>query len=132
MLPQADLPLRVLDDRAYIEYLGAQDEPWLRVLVAEMLRFEGRRRRQLAERLAEPLPCDAPYFKRRAATRVLYRTWNRTSTAALTPRHGGNDNRLRPSAVRAALFGAAAASEGPRTAIAAEVAGQFGIASSVL
>ena len=56
MLSQADLPLRLLDDRAYLEYLGAQDEPWLRVLVAEMQRFEGRRRRELAERLAEPLP----------------------------------------------------------------------------
>jgi uncharacterized protein len=132
LLPQADLPLRVLDDRAYVEYLGAQDEPWLRVLVAEMLRFEGRRRRQLAERLAEPLPCDAPYFKRRAATRVLYRLWSRTSAAAETPRDGGNGNRLRPSVVRAALFGAAATSEAPRTAVAAEVAGRFGIAPSVL
>src|SRR5262245_62330872 len=46
LLSQADLPLRLLDDRAYLEYLGAQDEPWLRVLVAEMLRFEGRRDRK--------------------------------------------------------------------------------------
>ena len=82
MLTQSDLPLRLLDDRAYLEYLGAQDEPWLRVLVAEMQRFEGRRRRELAERLAEPLPCDAPYFKRRAASRVLFRIWNRAGDGA--------------------------------------------------
>jgi len=76
LLPERDLPLRLLDDRAYVEWLGVQDEPWLRVLVGEMVRFEGRRRRELGERLAEPLPCDAPYLKRRAATRVLLRMWN--------------------------------------------------------
>ena len=104
MLSQSDLPLRMLDDRAYLEYLGAQDEPWLRVLVAEMQRFEGRRRRELAERLAEPLPCDAPYFKRRAASRVLFRMWNRAGDAAASASAAGGDGRLRPSAVRAALF----------------------------
>ena len=107
MLSQADLPLRLLDDRAYLEYLGAQDEPWLRVLVAEMVRFEGRRRRELAERLAEPLPCDAPYFKRRAATRVLFRLWNR---AAVAPASASGVGGLRSIAARAALFGAAATS----------------------
>ncbi|HVZ87328.1 MAG TPA: DUF790 family protein [Polyangia bacterium] len=132
MLSQSDLPLRLLDDRAYLEYLGAQDEPWLRVLIAEMLRFEGRRRRQLAERLAEPLPCAAPYFKRRAATRVLFRIWNDPSATAGTSRPAGQENRLQPRAVRAALFGAAAASEAPRPTVASEVAGRLGVTPGAL
>ena len=102
LLSQSDLPLRLLDDRAYLEYLGAQDEPWLRVLVAEMQRFEGRRRRELAERLAEPLPCDAPYFKRRAASRVLFRIWNRASDGAAAARSRGDRVGLAAAAVRAA------------------------------
>ena len=56
MLSERDLPLRLIEERAFIDYLGPQDEPWIRVLLAEMARFEGRRRRELAERLAEPLP----------------------------------------------------------------------------
>lgn len=120
MLPQTDLPLRLFDDRAYPEYLGAQDEPWLRVLIAEMIRFEGRRRRELAERLAEPLPCHAHYFKRRAATRVLFRLWGRGQVATAGP--GGSANRLRPCDVRAALFGAAATSLASPPDITAEVA----------
>ena len=124
MLSQADLPLRLLDDRAYLEYLGAQDEPWLRVLVAEMVRFEGRRRRELAERLAEPLPCDAPYFKRRAATRVLFRLWNR---AAVAPASASGVGGLRSIAARAALFGAAATSILPRPDVASEVAARLGV-----
>ena len=77
MLSERDLPLRVIEERAFIDYLGPQDEPWVRVLLAEMARFEGRRRRELAERLAEPLPCEAPHFKRRAASRALLALWRR-------------------------------------------------------
>jgi len=133
MLSQSDLPLRLLDERAYLEYLGAQDEPWLRVLVAEMLRFEGRRRRELAERLAEPLPCDAPYFKRRAASRVLFRIWNRAADATASV-NGGGDGAPRPAAVRAALFGAAAAApdDQPRSAVLAAIAARLGVAPEAL
>ena len=130
MLREADLPLRLLDDRAYLEYLGAQDEPWLRVLVAEMQRFEGRRRRELCERLAEPLPCDAPYFKRRAATRVLLRMWNRAGASGGAA--AGDAGAPRPVALRAALFGAAAASAGPRAAVEAEVAARLGVTPDAL
>lgn len=131
LLREADLPLRIFDDRAHVEYLGAQDEPWLRVLLAELHRFEGRRRRELAERLAEPLPCDAPYFKRRAATRVLFRLWNRSDEPA--PRARSKQRTLRPSDVRAALFGAAAAAgDTSRAAIVSEVAARFGAAPDAL
>ena len=70
MLREGDLPLRLLEGRGYLDYLGPQDEPWLRVLLQEMLRHEGRRARELAERLADPLPCEAPYYKRRATLRA--------------------------------------------------------------
>ena len=101
MLRDADLPLRVIERRAFLDLLGPQDEPWLRVLLAEMARFEGRRARELWERLAEPLPCEAPHFKRRAATRVLWRLWRRERKAALSPVRA-----------RGELFGAAAAACG--------------------
>ena len=126
MLQQADLPLRLLDDRAYIDFLGVQDEPWLRVLIAEMRRFEGRRRRELAERLAEPLPCVAPHFKRRAASRVLMRLWRRTNTPS-PPWQG-----RRPSELRAELFGAAAASAAPPATIVAETAARLGLTGDQL
>jgi hypothetical protein len=46
LLPEADLPLRLVERAAYFDFLGPQDEPWLRVLLAEMVRFEGRQRRR--------------------------------------------------------------------------------------
>src|SRR6478672_6751435 len=131
MLSQSDLPLRLLDDRAYLEYLGAQDEPWLRVLVAEMQRFEGRRRRELAERLAEPLPCEAPYFKRRAATRALLRLW-RGERPARAPSKGAPETLPRPPVLRARLFGAAAASDAPAASIVAEAAARLGVDPAAL
>jgi len=85
MLAEADLPLRVVGPGAFIDYLGPQDEPWLRVLVEEWARFSGRRRREITTRLSEPLPCEAPYFKRRCATRILLRTLVRTRSWPVAP-----------------------------------------------
>jgi predicted nuclease of restriction endonuclease-like RecB superfamily len=127
LLPEDDLPLRILDDRAFLDFLGPEDEPWLRVLIAELSRFEGRRRRELAERLAEPLPCEAPYFKRRAATRVLLRLWR-----GPRPALGRPAGERRPSELRARLFVAAAASDRPAEAVLAEVAGAVGLAPEAL
>jgi hypothetical protein len=107
LLSERDLPLRVIEERAFIDYLGPQDEPWVRVLLAEMARFEGRRRRELAERLAEPLPCEAPHFKRRAATRALLALWRREPTdAAPVPLREPARSFPRPAALRQELFGA--------------------------
>jgi hypothetical protein len=122
LLPEADLPLRVIGGGAYFDFLGPQDEPWLRVLLGELVRFEGRRRRELAERLAEPLPCEAPFFKRRAATRVLLRLWRRERVAAVSP-----------ALARARLFVAAAHDdEGPRADTIAAIAAALGIAADAL
>ena len=121
MLPEGDLPLRVVEGGVYFDFLGPQDEPWLRVLLGELARFEGRRRRELAERLAEPLPCEAPFFKRRAATRVLLRLWRRERVAAVAP-----------ALARARLFGAAAADEAPRAEIVATIAAALDVGRDAL
>ncbi len=121
MLSEIDLPLRFVGEGVYLDFLGPQDEPWLRVLLGEMLRFEGRRRRDLCERLAEPLPCEAPYFKRRAATRVLLRLWRRERVAATAP-----------VAARARLFAAGAASANARDAVFSATAAALGITPAAL
>jgi len=123
LLPQGDLPLRLVGGGAFFDFLGPQDEPWLRVLMGELARFEGRRRRELAERLAEPLPCETPYFKRRAATRVLLRLWRRERVAAVPPLEA-----------RARLFVAAAADGGEASPAAhvADVAAAMGVGGDAL
>jgi predicted nuclease of restriction endonuclease-like RecB superfamily len=100
LLRDVDLPLRLIESRVFLDLLGPQDEPWLRVLIAEMVRFEGRRAAELCDRLAEPLPCLAPHFKRRAATRALWRLWRRERKAAVVP-----------TRARAELFGARASAD---------------------
>lgn len=121
MLPEADLPLRFVGEGVFLDFLGPQDEPWLRVLLAEMSRFEGRRRRELCERLAEPLPCLAPHFKRRAATRVLLRLWKRHRVTAVVP-----------ALARARVFAAGAAGGGTRASIFAAAAAELGVTPQVL
>jgi predicted nuclease of restriction endonuclease-like RecB superfamily len=121
LLPEGDLPLRLVDGGAYFDFLGPQDEPWLRVLLGELARFEGRRRRELAERLAEPLPCETPFFKRRAATRVLLRLWRRERVAAVSP-----------VAARERLFLGAAASDAPRADVVAATAEGLGVGADAL
>jgi predicted nuclease of restriction endonuclease-like RecB superfamily len=123
LLPEADLPLRFIGENAYLDFLGPQDEPWLRVLLAEMGRFEGRRRRELCERLAEPLPCEAPYFKRRAATRVLLRLWKRSRERTGPPA---------PAEARARLFAAAAVSDDARVTTRAATAAALGLTPAAL
>jgi uncharacterized protein len=121
LLPESDLPLRVVDGGAFFDFLGPQDEPWLRVLLGELARFEGKRRRELAERLAEPLPCETPFFKRRAATRVLLRLWRRERVAAVPPLEA-----------RARLFREAAGAAAPRDEHLARVAASFEITREAL
>lgn len=120
MLPEAELPLRVLGETAHFDFLGAQDEPWVQALLAEMQRFEGQRRRQLTERLAEPLPVPAHVFKRRAATRVLMRLWKPQPLSD-----------PRPPTLREAVFLAAAAGS-PRAAVLDRVARSCGLSSQEL
>ncbi len=141
MLSERDLPLRLIEERAFIDFLGPQDEPWLRILLAEMARFEGRRRRELAERLAEPLPCEAPYFKRRAATRALLRLWRleRADASAASSVDGatGGDpaSRARPPRpveLRAQLFAEAAAREARAASVLEAAAARLGLSPAAI
>jgi hypothetical protein len=43
-----------------VDFLGPDDQPWLRALVEEFDRYGGRCERDLRTRLTEPLPVVAP------------------------------------------------------------------------
>jgi hypothetical protein len=129
LLSERDLPLRLIEERAFVDYLGPQDEPWLRVLLAEMARFEGRRRRELAERLAEPLPCETPHFKRRAAARTLLALWRREQPERPAP---GDPARPTPAMLRRQLFAEAAAGAAPAATLVEATAARFGISRDAL
>jgi predicted nuclease of restriction endonuclease-like RecB superfamily len=99
-----------------LDYFGANDNPWLRVLLAEFVRFEGRRQRDLNRRLQEPFPCPAPWKKLRAATIVLKRLWKSEATSSLIP-----------ARARAELFGLAAESSKPRSEVLAIAAHRLNV-----
>jgi predicted nuclease of restriction endonuclease-like RecB superfamily len=65
------VPFRIRSGTARIDYLGAHDYGWLGVLLAEFLRFEGRRWRELEERLGEPFDIPLDPMKFQAAIQVL-------------------------------------------------------------
>jgi len=67
-------------------FLGAHDHPWLRVLIDEFHRFAGRPRRELDQRLREPLPCDSPPGKRALAAHTLSRLCRERQRAPVKPR----------------------------------------------
>lgn len=115
MLRDADLPLRILGTRAHFDFLGPQDEPWLSGLIEATRPLSGAKRRQLAERLSEPLVGEAPPFKRRAAARVWLRLWR--------PLKLGKPS---PARLREHVFPAAAAGA-PRERVFADVAEALGI-----
>ncbi len=67
----ARVPFKLRSGTARIDYLGAHDYSWLSVLLAEFLRFEGRRWRELEERLREPFDIPFEPSKWRTAIQVL-------------------------------------------------------------
>ncbi len=111
MLPESDIPVRLVDNDAHLDFLGAQDDPWLRLLIGEFSRFEGHSRRQLLEALAGPMPGSAPQCKRRAATRILFRLWDRERTQGIAP-----------ALMREVLFRCAAQSKATRARVHEETA----------
>ncbi len=98
MLPESQIPFRIVDGRVLPGFLDARDIPWLRVLMEEVDRFCGMPVRDLLDRLRQPLPCAAPAFKLRAAKAVLLRLWKSELCADVAP-----------DKAREALFCAAAA-----------------------
>ena len=66
--------------------LGDNDLPWMRVLIDEFHRFAGRPRRELDNRLREPLPCDSPPGKRDMAIHTLSRICRDRECSPVKPR----------------------------------------------
>jgi predicted nuclease of restriction endonuclease-like RecB superfamily len=92
-----------------------RDHPWLRALLDEYERFAGRRRTELAERLAEPLGVRCPRTKLKIAVRVLDRLLRPNRIAGVRPRRA-----------RSAAFRASAAC-GTREEALARAASELGV-----
>jgi predicted nuclease of restriction endonuclease-like RecB superfamily len=101
LLPESDIPFRIVEGRVLPGFLDAGDTPWLRVLEEEVDRFCGMPMRALLERLRQPLPCAVPTFKFRAARALVLRLWKSEVCAAVAP-----------ARVREVLFCCAAANPG--------------------
>ena len=99
MSPEKLLGCSVRDGVLVPHFLTDADHPWLRALLDEYARSCGRPRRELEQRLAEPLPFASPDTKRRLACGVLDGLF---TTRALS--------KVEPRRARAALFASSAAS----------------------
>jgi predicted nuclease of restriction endonuclease-like RecB superfamily len=88
--------------------LTPADYPWLRVLLDEYERFFGRRRGELKQHLAQPLPVKVPWAKWRMAVHVLERLTTDRTAAPVPPRR-----------LRATLFTIAASADSREEALAA-------------
>lgn len=99
------------------DYLGADDQPWLRAMLDEYQRFAGMPLRSLREHLRPGLALAAPAARQALATSVL------DQLCVEKPRP-----MVKPAALRAALFTAAAARSGEgRPAIVAAAAQALGV-----
>jgi predicted nuclease of restriction endonuclease-like RecB superfamily len=67
------LQFAIAGREALPRYLTEADHPWLRILIEEYQRFDGKRIDQLRERLREPLPCYAPEGKAKLVMHVMDR-----------------------------------------------------------
>jgi uncharacterized protein len=122
LLPEMMIPARL--DRGHIwpSYLDERDQPWLHVLIDEFARFAGRPLRGLQQRLREPLPCAAPYFKSRAAMHLLLRQGKAEIRSEISP-----------GEAREVLFLEAVEQVGkPRSTVVAAAASKLGVAPSAL
>lgn len=85
MIPERLLQFEIAGTEAVPRYLTSADHVWLRILVEEFRRFDGKKVEDLHERLREPLPCHAPEGKARLATHVLERLCGTRSAGSLVP-----------------------------------------------
>ncbi|MET0793288.1 MAG: DUF790 family protein [Polyangiaceae bacterium] len=123
MLPQAllDVSAHVEGGRIVPHYLGVEDEPWLRALLAEFARYVGQKRTDLHARLKEPRSIRAPKSKLRIAIHVLDALC-RDRTASKLP----------PKEARAAVFREAAGSRATRAEVLSSVAVALGATADEL
>ncbi len=71
MLPAERIQVRIVGSEAVPVWLGAEDHPWLRALIDDFARLDGRPYREAAAFLREPSRAPAPAGKRRMAVWVL-------------------------------------------------------------
>jgi predicted nuclease of restriction endonuclease-like RecB superfamily len=115
------VPFDVRHGVGRIDYLGAHDHAWLNVLIGEFTRFEGRRWRELEQRLREPLGPPAPPLKLAAAAKALKRCFRSEK------RHGFDAVRARHT-----VFELAAAAQLGRRETMHEAARQLGVGPAEL
>ena len=115
------VPFRLRSGRARIDYLGVHDTPWLGVVLGEFLRFEGRRWRELEERLREPFDIPLEPMRFHAAVQVLRRLFGSD---------GGG--RLDAARARTVVFELAAQRTASRRAILEEASGRLGVSPEML
>jgi predicted nuclease of restriction endonuclease-like RecB superfamily len=120
-LAYARVPFRIRSGTARIDYLGAHDYSWLEVLLAEFLRFEGRRWRELEERLREPFDIPLEPMKFQTAIQVLRGLFG-----------SAGDGLLDAVQARKELFELAAQRSECRGAILDEAAGRLRVSSAKL
>lgn len=117
MLPDHLVNCSVADGIVVPHFFGDHDHPWLRSLVDEYERFVGRPHRDLAARLRQPLPCEAPPEKLKLAVQVLMRAQRGRRTSALVP----------PRRARAMVFVDAARTADSGLAVLSRVAESLGV-----
>jgi hypothetical protein len=127
VIPERLLQFAVAGAEALPRYLTSTDHAWLRVLVEEFERFDGKRMDDLRERLREPLPCYTPEGKLKLAIHVLERLCgNGRPASAVSPRRA-----------RAALFSEAQRALGDggawnRALVVSSAASALGISDEAL
>jgi uncharacterized protein len=117
----ARVPFRLRYGTARIDYLGAHDYGWLGVVLAEFLRFEKRRWRELEDRLREPFDIPLEPMKLLAAIQVLRALFGR--------QRGENLDAVR---ARKDLFELAVDRTESRRAILAEAAARLRVSEETL
>lgn len=118
-MPADPLPLRLQGRRATPDWFGPQDHGWLRALLDELGRFEGRPARALAAGRDAILRCPAPRAKARFAWAMLERACRKDAPPQASP-----DLRL---AVCRSSAAARIAGTWDRAGVLAEVARPLGL-----
>jgi hypothetical protein len=85
LIPERLLQFEIAGNEVVPRYLTSADHLWLRSLVDEFRRFDGKRLEELRERLREPLACHVPEGKARLASHVLERLSDRRPPGSPIP-----------------------------------------------
>jgi hypothetical protein len=120
-LADARVPFRIRSGTARIDYLGAHDYAWLRLVLAEFLRYEGRRWRELEERLREPFDVPLDPRKLQGAVQVLRQLFG-----------SGGGVPIDAARARKELFELRARRAGSRGEVLAEAAAGLGVSPELL